>query len=173
MAGDLAMRYYETTYTDARSIAHEAVEIPHEEVRAILDSPHRGIPTDDDALREALIRAGAPEWVRDADEGYIDESGWGLIGWNDPGWHLRHAPLPIVAEETIRGAEEDLPDPVMHALIRDLRGRAHAIPLLARRPRADLDWALSSLAHVPIVRAGAPRVKSGRSEWGADHGLSI
>lgn len=58
---------------------HEAIQIPWDTVRAILGHDHTGAPDEDRRLVEALIAAGAPEWVRDA-EGWVDEHGWGLIG---------------------------------------------------------------------------------------------
>ena len=58
---------------------HEAIQIPWDTVRAILGHDHTGDPDEDRRLVDALLAAGAPEWVRDA-QGWIDEYGWGLIG---------------------------------------------------------------------------------------------
>ncbi len=58
---------------------HEAIQLPWDVVRGILGHDHTGDPDEDRQLVEALIAAGAPEWVRDA-EGWVDEHGWGLIG---------------------------------------------------------------------------------------------
>lgn len=70
--------YTVTTYTDKYGLAPDAVQVPWEEVVALLGHDHRGTPHDDNLLIAALLAAGAPEWVRDA-EGYLDESGWCLI----------------------------------------------------------------------------------------------
>lgn len=53
--------------------------LPWSVVRNILGHPHGEYDDDDDVLVEALIKAGAPEWVRDC-EGWVDECGWGLYG---------------------------------------------------------------------------------------------
>jgi len=58
---------------------HEAIQIPWDTVRAILGHDHTGDPDEDRRLVDALLAAGAPEWVRDA-QGWVDEHGWGLIG---------------------------------------------------------------------------------------------
>jgi len=58
---------------------HEAIQIPWDTVRAILGHDHTGAPDEDQRLVDALLAAGAPEWVRDA-AGWVDEHGWGLIG---------------------------------------------------------------------------------------------
>lgn len=58
---------------------HEAIQIPWDTVRAILGHDHTGDPDEDRRLVDALLAAGAPEWIRDA-EGWVDEHGWGLIG---------------------------------------------------------------------------------------------
>lgn len=67
-----------TTYSNGVT-AHEAIQIPWDTVRAILGHDHTGDPDEDRRLVDALLAAGAPEWVRDA-QGWIDEYGWGLIG---------------------------------------------------------------------------------------------
>ena len=67
-----------TAYSTGRT-EHEAIQIPWNTVRAILGHDHTGDPDEDRRLVEALIAAGAPEWVRDA-AGWVDEHGWGLIG---------------------------------------------------------------------------------------------
>ena len=58
---------------------YEAIQIPWDTVRAILGHDHTGDSDEDRRLVDALLAAGAPEWVRDA-EGWVDEGGWGLIG---------------------------------------------------------------------------------------------
>lgn len=58
---------------------YEAIQIPWDTVRAILGHDHTGDSDEDRRLVDALLAAGAPEWVRDAD-GWVDEGGWGLIG---------------------------------------------------------------------------------------------
>jgi len=58
---------------------YEAIQIPWDTVRAILGHDHTGDSDEDRRLVDALLAAGAPEWVRDA-EGWVDEHGWGLIG---------------------------------------------------------------------------------------------
>ena len=58
---------------------YEAIQIPWDTVRAILGHNHTGDSDEDRRLVDALLAAGAPEWVRDAD-GWVDEGGWGLIG---------------------------------------------------------------------------------------------
>lgn len=67
-----------TTYSNGVT-EHEAIQISWGTVRAILGHDHTGDPDEDRQLVEALIAAGAPEWVRDA-QGWTDEHGWGLIG---------------------------------------------------------------------------------------------
>lgn len=67
-----------TTYSNGRT-EHEAVQLPWSVVEEILGREHDGSGDDDKVLVDALLAAGAPEWVRDAD-GWIDEGGWGLIG---------------------------------------------------------------------------------------------
>lgn len=69
---------YMMVYSSSRG-RFAAIHLPWQEVEAILGRPHEGRPEDDGRLVEALLVAGAPEWVRDA-EGWADESGWGLIG---------------------------------------------------------------------------------------------
>ena len=65
-----------TAYSTGRT-EHEAIQIPWDTVRAILGHDHTGAPDEDRRLVEALIAAGAPDWVQDA-PGWIDEHGWGL-----------------------------------------------------------------------------------------------
>ena len=66
-----------TTYTGPGG-NHEAIQLPWDLVDAITEASDT--PEGGDAIREALMGAGAPEWVRSAEEGWIDERGWGLIG---------------------------------------------------------------------------------------------
>lgn len=68
-----------TTYTDAQGVEHEAVFLTWSQVRNILGHDHNGSAEDDRRLVSALRALGAPPWIDDA-EGWIDESGWGLIG---------------------------------------------------------------------------------------------
>lgn len=73
------------------TVEHELVTLPDGRpalmvrwpvVAATLGHEHRGLPADDAALVDALIKAGAPEWIRDA-EGVTDEDGWYLIDDGD------------------------------------------------------------------------------------------
>jgi len=68
-----------TTYTDAQGIEREAVFLTWDQVRGILGRDHNGSAEDDRRLVLALRALGAPPWIDDA-EGWIDETGWGLIG---------------------------------------------------------------------------------------------
>jgi hypothetical protein len=58
---------------------HEAVGIGWEDVQLFLDHPYGFDESDDDTLTAALLRAGAPSWVKDADV-WVDHRGWGLVG---------------------------------------------------------------------------------------------
>lgn len=69
------------TYNDGHGRLYNAVHLTWTEVEEILGEPHTGDPEQDDALvRHLLLHESAPEWVEDADEGWVDEEGWGLIG---------------------------------------------------------------------------------------------
>lgn len=65
-----------TAYSNGAT-EHEAIQIPWDTVQAILGHDHTGDPDEDRRLVDALLAAGAPEWVRDA-EGWVDEHGWGI-----------------------------------------------------------------------------------------------
>ena len=76
------MTFVTTTYAGpGRPGTFEAVQIPWPEVEAFLGRPFGpdGILADEAILVAALLDAGAPGWVRDA-EGWTDEAGWGLVG---------------------------------------------------------------------------------------------
>lgn len=67
-----------TRYTGSAGADYEAVQVPWDIVAVITDvsdTPEGGA-----AIRESLMGAGAPGWVRDAEDGWTDEHGWGLIG---------------------------------------------------------------------------------------------
>jgi hypothetical protein len=70
---------WRTTYTTFRCDEYEAIQIPWDQVEAILGRPHAGDEDDDWALVDALLDLGMPAWIRDA-SGWVDEYGWGLIG---------------------------------------------------------------------------------------------
>ena len=70
---------WRTTYTTFRCDEHEALQIPWDQVEAILGRPHEGSAEDDEVLTNVLLDLGMPAWVRDA-SGWVDEYGWGLIG---------------------------------------------------------------------------------------------
>ena len=74
----LSLDEYYTTYASGYG-RREAIQLPWDVVEAILGHPHEGSAEDDARLIEALVRSGAPGWVRTA-EGWVDEHGWGLIG---------------------------------------------------------------------------------------------
>jgi len=57
-----------------------AVFLSWHDVETILGHPHTGDPEDDELLTRWLQNNGAPDWVDDTREGWIDENGWGLIG---------------------------------------------------------------------------------------------
>ncbi len=67
-----------TAYSDGKA-EYEAVQVPWDDVTALLGHSHEGSAEDDEALIYVLLERGAPEWVADAD-GWVDEYGWGLIG---------------------------------------------------------------------------------------------
>ncbi|MCL8207232.1 MAG: hypothetical protein K6V97_04040 [Actinomycetia bacterium] len=77
---------FETIYSDGHGQRYAAVTLPWPQVRAILGRDHDGSGEDDQALIQWLCNHGAPAWVADADEGWIDEHGWGLIGPRLVGW---------------------------------------------------------------------------------------
>jgi len=79
------MEYSLTTYSDGHGHYYAAVYLSWKEVQAILGRPHRGEPEDDAQIVAWLQGQGAPAWVQGA-EGWIDESGWGLIGPRLVGW---------------------------------------------------------------------------------------
>lgn len=70
----------ETGYRDAATgTDHVALMVDWHIANAFLGHQHDGSGDDDRVLVEALLAAGAPAWVADA-EGWTDEHGWGLIG---------------------------------------------------------------------------------------------
>lgn len=71
---------YETTYGTRLGQTHKAVQLPWDLVEEILGHEHEGTPEDDEKLVRCLVaQPDCPAWVETA-EGWIDESGWGLIG---------------------------------------------------------------------------------------------
>jgi len=68
-----------TTYSDGRGVRRVAIQLPWDQVAAVLGHPHRGTPDDDAALLAWLHQHGAPAWI-DTAEGWIDDTGWDLIG---------------------------------------------------------------------------------------------
>lgn len=66
-------------YNDGHGNQHEAVFLSWELVTRVLGHLHTRSPADDRALITYLKEQGAPDWVQDA-EGWVEESGWGLIG---------------------------------------------------------------------------------------------
>ena len=73
------VRFEITRYSDSTGPEHEAIQLDWHEVTRVLGHEHEGDSDDDDLLVQALLAAGAPEWVRNA-AGWVDEYGWGLIG---------------------------------------------------------------------------------------------
>lgn len=69
-----------TTYTNPRGDEYEAIQLPWATVNAILGHKSRGSHEEDAILVEALLEAGAPAWVEDPHDGWVDEHGWGLMG---------------------------------------------------------------------------------------------
>lgn len=69
--------YQNTTYTDHQGQSYPAVFLTWDQVEAVLGRGHDGTAEDDQELVEALIGAGAPDWVEEG-LGWTDEQGWGL-----------------------------------------------------------------------------------------------
>ena len=70
--------YIETEYCDGRN-DYTAIQISWRTVTSWLSRDHDGSPEDDRTLADALLAAGAPDWVANA-EGWNEPCGWGLIG---------------------------------------------------------------------------------------------
>jgi len=74
------MEYKETSYSYSSLTGdlHQAIQVAWGDLE---DAGFQGDGSDgdDEGIIDALIEAGAPRWVRDA-EGWTDEFGWGLIG---------------------------------------------------------------------------------------------
>ena len=51
-----------------------------DDVEEILGYKHRGISEDDQIIIKYLENIGAPEWVKNPHDSWIDEHGWGLCG---------------------------------------------------------------------------------------------
>ncbi len=71
------LRWEETNYSDGVQ-DFPAVFVRWNEVDRVLGETHTGTPEQDQKLIAALVDAGAPEWVQDADSGWVDEYGWGI-----------------------------------------------------------------------------------------------
>lgn len=71
---------YKTTCSDGLGRAREAIQLPWATVNAILGHKSRGSHEEDETLVAALLEAGAPAWVEDPHDGWVDEHGWGLMG---------------------------------------------------------------------------------------------
>src|SRR5690606_22029738 len=75
------MEFTLTTYSDGTGgPAHDAIHIPWPVLERVLGTPYAGGPAQEAAITAALLVAGAPAWVKDANEGWTDEEGYGLIG---------------------------------------------------------------------------------------------
>ena len=72
--------YQEVKYSDGKKY-YKAIELDWQTVEEILGHPHSGSPEDDAAIREAIRMNGAPEWAYNAEEGYVSENAYGLIGY--------------------------------------------------------------------------------------------
>lgn len=71
--------YRDVIYTTEHGDDHHAVGVTWKDLEAYLGHPPKGSPQEDAQVAKALVRAGAPGWVRDA-EGALDEDGWYLLG---------------------------------------------------------------------------------------------
>lgn len=69
-----------TTYTDSHGDAYQAIQIPWQQVTAMLGHQHDGGVEDDDKLVELLLQDGAPTWVANMDIWKKDEKGWLVKG---------------------------------------------------------------------------------------------
>jgi hypothetical protein len=103
---------YATTYSNGHGQYYAAVYLPWAQVEAILGHPHRGEPEDEERLVQWLRDQGAPAWVQDA-EGWIDESGWGLIGprlvgWEAIRWYQQHGGQLGKYADPTEGARDNL-----------------------------------------------------------------
>jgi hypothetical protein len=79
-----------TTYTPRHGPEREAVAVYWWDMPKILGHAHGGTQEDDEALVGWLVAHGAPAWVRDAEEGAIDEYSWFLLGPPVSENHQRH-----------------------------------------------------------------------------------
>ena len=123
-----------TTYTHMEQ-EYEAIEVSWEQAQEILGREHMGTQADDEALVQALLEAGAPEWVRDTD-GWVDESVWGLIGPEidgegdtAPAYRITYVEGPGVEThvgpwyaDTIEEAREKIADLMEQELTSELEG---------------------------------------------------
>lgn len=76
----MGIEQYITTSSDGLGRAREAIQLPWATVNAILGHKSRGSHEEDETLVAALLEAGAPAWVEDPHDGWVDEHGWGLMG---------------------------------------------------------------------------------------------
>ena len=131
----IVLMFEPTTYTHMEQ-EYEAIEVSWEQTQEILGRDHTGDAADDESLVEALLETGAPEWVRDA-EGWVDESGWGLIGpeidGDDedtaPAYRITYIEGPGVEThvgpwyaDTIQGAREKVADLMEQELTPEMEG---------------------------------------------------
>jgi len=75
------MKFDLTTYDNGVQSC-PAVFVCWAEVERVLDEAPAGTPEQDQKLIAALVDAGAPEWVQDADIGWVDEEGWGIYRYD-------------------------------------------------------------------------------------------
>ena len=79
MMGVRMMEYRLTAAWDRIKKAYvRALEVPWDEIERVLGRPHQGTPEDDQAVVRALLDAGAPAWIVNA-EGWVDDRVWGVI----------------------------------------------------------------------------------------------
>jgi hypothetical protein len=80
IASRLPIQWEETDYAGPDGQHYAGVQIRWAELTRVLGHEPAGDPVEDAGLKIALQASGAPAWVIEADEGWTDEVGWGLIG---------------------------------------------------------------------------------------------
>jgi len=74
---------FQYDYTERDGQSYETITVAFSEIRELLGREHDGSPEDDQAVVDALLAAGAPEWARGA-SGWIkpasadEPARWGL-----------------------------------------------------------------------------------------------